>query len=137
MKTDFVTVCKFLNANSSDEERFVLGAVLIPETVDLQNDIYDAAVIRKTAHQYLAEYANIGKQHQVLVNELVDIVECYIAPVDFDLNGQAIKKGTWLLGVHIKDDQIWQDVKDGKLTGFSVGGEATVEYLEDTKPEAT
>jgi DNA adenine methylase len=35
-----------------------------------------------------------------------------------------VKKGTWLLGVHVVSDELWGQVKDGTLSGFSIGGTA-------------
>ncbi len=52
------------------------------------------------------------------------IRENYLAPVDFDMNGFAVKKGTWMLGVYVVDELLWEMVKSGKLTGFSIEGES-------------
>lgn len=35
-----------------------------------------------------------------------------------------IAKGTWLLAVRVLSDDLWRRVKDGELTGFSIGGSA-------------
>lgn len=106
------------------DERYVLGIVLEPETVDAQQDIYSAAEVREAAHKFMAEYRNRGLMHQRIVNDKVDIVESYLAPVDFEVGGQKVKKGTWLLAEHILDDELWQQVKSGALGGFSIGGSA-------------
>ncbi len=52
---------------------------------------------------------------------LGDIVECYIAPVDFDLDGEEVKKGTWLMGV-IWDSDYFAKIENGERTGFSMEG---------------
>jgi DNA adenine methylase len=62
--------------------------------------------------------------HRVLVNDQVKVLECYLAPVDFELAGVSVRKGTWLLGVRVLSDELWAQVKDGGLTGFSIGGSA-------------
>ena len=41
------------------EERYVLGIVLEPETVDAQKDIYAAAEVREAAHRFMQEYRNV------------------------------------------------------------------------------
>ncbi len=33
-----------------------------------------------------------------------------------------LQDGTWIATYHVTDDQLWQDVKDGKFNGFSVEG---------------
>ncbi len=117
--------------SSNDEQRYVLGVVLEPETVDAQADIYSADEVRKSAHIFMAQFRNAGLQHQTLVNDKVRIVESYLAPVDMELNGQVVKSGTWILGVIVDDDKIWADVKSGKITGFSIGGSAIRTVDED------
>ena len=106
------------------EERFVLGVVLEPETEDAQGDIYSEDEVRKAAHRFLEEFGGLGLMHRMRVNDEVKIRESYLAPADFALGETRIKKGTWLLGVHVLSDAIWAQVQDGTLTGFSIGGSA-------------
>jgi site-specific DNA-adenine methylase len=106
------------------EERYVLGIVLEPETVDAQDDIYSAAEIRDAAHQFMEQYQNIGLMHRGLVNGRVKILESYLAPTSFTLDGAQVRKGTWLLAVRVLDDDLWAQIKSGELTGLSMGGSA-------------
>jgi DNA adenine methylase len=62
--------------------------------------------------------------HQRLVNDRVKIVESYLALDALKVGDQEVKKGTWLLGMHVLDDDLWQAVKTGELTGLSIGGSA-------------
>lgn len=104
------------------EERFVLGVVLEPDEVDSQGDTLDAETIRQAAHGYMQDYGNVGLQHQTFVNGKIKILESYIAPVDFEVGGQIVKAGTWLMAFRVLDDAIWKAVKEGLLTGLSIGG---------------
>jgi hypothetical protein len=106
------------------EERFVLGVVLEPETVDAQKDIYSAAEVREAAHRFMEEYQNVGLMHRQLVNGKVKILESYVAPVDLEIGGGHVKKGTWVLAVRVEDDELWGQAKEGSLAGFSIGGSA-------------
>lgn len=106
------------------EERYVLGIVLEPETVDAQDDIYSAAEIREAAHRFMEEYRNIGLMHRGLVNGRVKILESYLAPTSFTLDGAQVRKGTWLLAMRVLDDDLWSQVKNGELTGLNMGGSA-------------
>ncbi len=106
------------------EERYVVGIVLEPDIVDAQKDTYSAADIRKTAHEFMERYRTIGLMHKGAINDKVKILESFIAPSDFDLEGVPVKKGTWLLAVRVLDDKLWKAVKDGELTGYSIGGTA-------------
>jgi DNA adenine methylase len=106
------------------EERYVLGVVLEPETVDAQSDIYSSAEVREAAHRFMEEYQNVGLMHRDLVNGKVKILESYVAPAPFEIDSTQIKKGTWLLAVRVIDDELWRQVKTGELGGFSIGGSA-------------
>ena len=108
----------------TSEERYVLGIVLEPERVDAQQDIYSAAEVREAAHRFMEEYRNLGLMHREILGDQVKILESYLAPTEFEVDGTRIKPGTWLLAVRIVDDELWRQVKAGELTGFSIGGSA-------------
>ncbi|MCA9610234.1 MAG: DNA adenine methylase, partial [Myxococcales bacterium] len=57
------------------DERYVLGVVLEPETVDAQGDVYSADEVRKAAHRFMEEYQGLGLQHELRVNDQVKILE--------------------------------------------------------------
>jgi DNA adenine methylase len=107
-----------------EDERYVLGVVLEPETVDAQGDIYSADEIARAAHGFMEDFGGLGLMHRERVNGQVKILETYLAPADFELAGARVRKGTWLLAVRVLDDALWAQVKGGALTGFSIGGAA-------------
>ena len=113
------------------EERYVLGVVLEPideSEPDAQGDFYDEEEVRQTAHRYMEFYRNMGIMHRELAHDnQIRILESYLAPVAFDLEGQHVRKGTWLLGSRIVDDELWEQVKAGEFTGYSIGGSAVRE----------
>lgn len=106
------------------EERVVYGIVLEPDGVDAQNDTISADEIYQAAHKFMEDYGNVGLQHQTFINGKARILQSYIAPVDFALGDQLVKKGTWLMAMRVIDDDIWTAVKSGVITGFSIGGSA-------------
>ncbi len=108
--------------DSNGELRLVTGIVLEPDVADSQGDTYSADEIRKTAHLWMLDFRNIGLQHKAIVNHSVQPVESWIAPVDQVIAGVDIAAGTWLLTVKVFDDELWQQVKQGTLTGFSISG---------------
>lgn len=109
----------------ADEERFVLGIVLEPESVDKQQDIYSAEEIRQCAHKWMADYGTIGLMHKGdAINGKVTVLQSFLAPVDMTIGQTVIKAGTWMMGVRVNDDTLWSLVKEGGLTGFSIGGSA-------------
>ena len=109
-------------AKAEEEKRIVFGVVLEPDEVDAQGDTISAEEIEEAAHLWLARFQNRGLMHRQLVNSQVEIFESYIAPADLTINGQRVKKGSWLLMYHILSDELWRRIKSGELTGFSMGG---------------
>lgn len=113
---------RLVQTTKADELRYVLGIVLEPDVVDLQGDTYDATTIRDSAWSYLANFRNVSLQHRMFLNGRVEVVESFLAPADMGIGDVAIKEGTWLMGLRLLDEDIWQAVKTGKLTGLSIGG---------------
>jgi len=104
------------------DQQIVFGVVLEPGTVDAHGDTIRAEVIEVAAHNWLAKFQNRGLMHRSLVNDQVQIFESYIAPVDLKIGGQKVKKGTWLLMYKVLDAKLWEKIRKGALTGFSMGG---------------
>jgi hypothetical protein len=130
-------ICPIIKATEENDQRLVTGIVLEPETVDAQEDIYDSNVIRKAAHDFLREYNAgnvVGFMHKEM-NRSLDLVESWIAPSKMKIGNRDIKKGTWLMTVHVIDENIWKSVKEDKITGFSIGGIAKVQSLVDDNEE--
>jgi site-specific DNA-adenine methylase len=120
----FSTSTLLLKGLDPNDERYVLGIVLEPEVVDAQGDIYSSEEIRRAAHRFMEEFGGLGLMHRLRVNGQVKVLESYLAPVDFTLGEVQVRKGTWLLAVRVLADDLWERVKNGELTGFSIGGSA-------------
>lgn len=123
-----------------EDKRLVMGPLLIPETVDLQNEIVSREEIENAAHNYMTKLtfqkdpeflskiglnsrADQGFMH-VDFSKKIAVVESYIAPVSFELNKRQVVEGTWMVTVKVFDDEVWNLIKAGKIRGFSIGGEA-------------
>lgn len=111
-------------AEEAGDQRLVTGPVLIPDVADAQGDVITAEEIQKTAHAFLIEYneaTQIAYMHKDKTRPLA-LVESWIAPIDFELNGRSVVKGTWIVTVKVLDDETWAAVKRGEIRGFSIGG---------------
>lgn len=119
---------KRLPVFKTDEERFVLGVVLEPtkelQKPDSQSDVYSADEVRQAAYRFMEEYQTIGLQHRDDVSDRVKILLNWITLESTTINGQTLAAGTWLIGVRVLDDELWNAVKVGEITGFSIGGSA-------------
>ncbi|WOZ57473.1 XkdF-like serine protease domain-containing protein [Pseudomonas phage vB_PseuGesM_254] len=117
------------------EQRMALFVVLEPDTVDLHGDIYDAVEVEKACNNFNTFCRTANIFHQIETQE-ANIVQSYIAPVDFQLdNGVDVKKGTWLQWWHFPEgsetsDLMWSGVQSGEFNGVSIGAKATVEDIE-------
>jgi broad specificity phosphatase PhoE len=127
-------------------KQLIYGVVLEPNTMDSQDDYMLPDQVEKAAHGYLKKVAR-GKASVSKLQHLTQgffknkqglvPVESYIAPVDFTYDGvEMIKKGTWVLCIHCEDPGVWQDVLDGKYTGFSIGGTGIRQSMS-VPPEVT
>jgi len=101
-------------------KRIVYGPVLIPGEPDSDGDVVTAEKIEDVAHRFVEEYGNIDLMHSL--KNVGRVVESYIAPVDLHFDGVVVPKGSWMMGVRVTDDETWENVQKGRLTGFSIMG---------------
>jgi len=119
-----------ITIKKGEELRYILGVVLEPETVDATRtdktigDIYSEEEVRKAAHNFMVTYSGSGNDlmHSGRDNSKLKIVESYIAPGDMMVGDGTVKKGTWMMATLVLDDKIWESVKKGEITGYSIGG---------------
>lgn len=116
-----------------EAQQIVYGVVYEPDVVDAHGDFMDAGEIEKAAHVFLKEFRNIDKQHD-FTSKVGEVIESYIAPADFELGGQTVTKGTWMMAVKVVDD-VWTGIQKGEFTGFSLAGYGNVEKARETPQE--
>ncbi|PAE61533.1 phage portal protein [Bacillus subtilis] len=119
-------------AKEADEQKLVYGIVYEPDTVDAHGDFMTAAEIEKAAHGFLKDAREIDKQHDFQGGVGV-VVESYVAPADFEMNGETIKKGSWVL-VTKASEEVWEQIKKGEITGYSMAGTAETIEKQEEKP---
>ncbi len=102
------------------EQRVAFGVVLEPETVDAQGDIYSAAAVRGAAERFKG---GLGDMHRRGLRG-AKILGSYIAAKAFVIDGEPVKRGTWLMLIKFTDRDVWNSVRGGKYTGLSIGGTA-------------
>lgn len=119
-------------AKVDDSKRIVIGVVYQPDVEDAHGDMMDAVEIEKAAHLFMENQHtyNIDKQHDLEADKGY-VVESYIAPCDMEIGDQVIAKGSWVAGVKVTDDQTWEDIQKGEITGFSMWGVGKREEVEE------
>ncbi|MRN56831.1 XkdF-like putative serine protease domain-containing protein [Paenibacillus monticola] len=115
-----------------DDKRIVKGVVYQPDMADAHDDQMDEVEIEKAAHLFMEKQHtyNIDKQHDLEVDKGF-VIESYIAPCDMTLGEQQIVKGSWVAAVKVTDDDTWEAIKKGEITGFSMWGVGKREEIED------
>lgn len=109
--------------SKGSDQQIVYGVVSEPNVIDLQGDRLSKSEIRAACHKFMQTSQRIGKEHSGVAK--ASIIESYIAPTDFKCNGQVVKSGSWVMAVKIHDPALWQAVKKGDITGFSIAGTGT------------
>lgn len=117
-----------------EEHRKAMFVVLVPETADAHGDIYSTDEVEKACANYNRFCMKANLFHRVETEHAI-VEQSFISPSDFTLeDGREIKKGTWLMWMYFPEtetgDLIWKSVKDGEITGVSVGCRATVKEVE-------
>jgi len=123
-------------AKADVDRQIAFGVVLAPCTAettrDSQGDWYTAEDIELAAHGFLeavakgdggADLMHLAEGEGPLIGFPV---ESFIAPVDFVWGDgdrtEIVKAGSWVMGVHYPDPEIWAGVVKGELGAFSVWG---------------
>ena len=104
----------------ADEQRLLFAEVYSPLHVDTDGEAMTAEDIRKMAHNFLASgrVTKIDVQHNQKESGCV-VVESFIARKN-DPDG--FIKDSWVLGIHVPSDDVWEAVKKGELNGLSFFG---------------
>lgn len=122
-ENDFQKEIKVI-AKADDAQRLVYGIVYEPNVADAHGDYMTQEEIEKAAHGFLKDAREIDKQHD-FQGGVGEVVESYIAPSDFEMGGEVIKKGSWVL-VTKASDEIWEQIQKGEITGYSMAGTADI-----------
>lgn len=98
----------------------VYSAVMIPDVRDYNGDCFTANEIRDKMEDYMVKYRNIDKNHNLEnINDEVCIIENFISPVPITIKDKTFPTGTWFMGLKIFNEEIKEDIKNGKLKGLS------------------
>jgi hypothetical protein len=97
-------------------------ALCAPQAARVRIDITDLLAEAETVRK-----GRLGDMHGQWDDSLGDIVETYLAPCDMMINGQAVKAGSWMLGV-VWSPEYFEKILAGERVGFSLGGLAQRGY---------
>jgi hypothetical protein len=119
-----------------EEKRILMGAALIPnkqiyrlneKTNEEYHIFFSDKTVRKASELFLmrSNQNNATYEHKDKLEGL-SVVESWIIEdeksdksrlYNFDL-----PVGTWMISMKVNNDEVWSDVKEGKVKGFSIEG---------------
>lgn len=105
-------------AETPAELQIVYGEVYAPNRPDAHQEFMTAESIRKMAHGFMqaGRQGEIDLMHNNRVIKGCCVVESYIAPEDDSM----FIPGSWVVGVHVPDKEVWSMIKKGDINGFSM-----------------
>lgn len=119
-KATFTTYGRIIKADA--ENHYVTGIVYEPMEEDSHGNYMTEEEITKAAYWFAKNGDKVDLQHSFEPLDSATVVENWIAKADFEIDGEAIKKGTWLMTVEVADESVWEGIEKGDITGFSMGG---------------
>ena len=139
-----------LQFSIDDEKRIVTGPALIPNKMILRRDengepyyvFFSKDTVKKMAEKFfkLNRHNNTDKQHDWQITTDNTLLESWISEDKmYDKAykmGFALPQGTWYLSYKINDDETWNDIKEGRINGFSIAGGFIEKLSSDKVQEA-
>jgi hypothetical protein len=95
-------------------------------------DVWTAEEIRKAAHQFMRNGGVINLNHDAQGNPYGQVVENFIAPQDFEVEGELIKAGSWCIAI-CPTAEGRDLIEKGELAGVSIEGDAIRALVEKAK----
>lgn len=115
---------------TDEEKHMVYGIVYSPDEVDTDGDYASAEEIEKAAHRFMVDGRagySVDKQHDYHP-DYGFVAESWIVKENDNLFPNDI--GAWAVGIKVIDDNTWDEIKKGEITGLSMAGNAHFE-MED------
>ena len=119
-----------------EDKRIVVGPAMIPNQKIVRKDAkgnkFFVFFSEKTVRDAMEKYFRLSKQTAATVeheNKVsgVTVVESWIVEdpkmdKSIALGFSELPKGTWMATYKVDNDELWSDIKEGKMHGFSVEG---------------
>lgn len=134
IEENFVALSKIKLSEINTERKMLYGAALVPDKYIPRLDengeefyiVFDKETIMKSAHMFIKNnmHHNHTLEHKYPVTGCV-VVESWIVESEQDKSrhfGFDVPVGTWMIGTKVEDDDIWSEVKNGSVKGFSIEG---------------
>lgn len=134
----------------NEEKRLLMGAALIPNKQIYRHNgkdeyyiFFSEKTVRKASELFLmrGNQNNATYEHKQELNGM-SVVESWIIENEKTdksrLYGFDLPVGTWMISMKVNNEDVWKDVKEGKVKGFSIEGYFADKYemsLEDKRKQ--
>ncbi len=127
---------KYEEFSANDEKMELLGPAMIPDQLIYRIDkttgeefevFFSVDTIRQISQQYakMGFFSSMNMNHTyvpansyIFQSYIVDKTKGITAP-----KGINVPDGSWIIGVKVEDSKVWNDIKEGKVKGFSIEGD--------------
>lgn len=130
-----------------EEQQKVFGVVMTADQPIYRMDddgyeyyiTYSPKTISLMAEKYFkyGYHNNVDTNHNFKLENGITLTQMFIKDTEKGVNPSGfddVKDGSLFAEFHIENEQVWQDIKDGKYKGFSLAGTFNVEEkIEDEK----
>ena len=121
---------------ADDEKHIVLGPAMIPDQKIFRKDaqgnpyyvFFSSETIKMIAEKYMRnKYTdNNDLMHDGTAIKDIHVMESWIKESNNDKSSDygfdSLPVGTWFVSMKVNNPKVWEEVKQGKLNGFSVSG---------------
>jgi hypothetical protein len=134
----------------NEEKRLLMGAALIPNKQIYRHNgkeeyyiFFSEKTVRKASELFLmrGNQNNATYEHKQELNGMSVVESWIIEDENTDksrLYGFDLPVGTWMISMKVNNEDVWKDVKEGKVKGFSIEGYFADKYemsLEDKRKQ--
>jgi hypothetical protein len=135
IEENWIALSKMQFAKVDEERRMLYGPALIPDKEILRYDekgeeyyvYFEKATVQAIAHQFFKKNLqhSTNLQHEIPVTG-VTVVESWLKEgkndKSIELGLPDLPVGTWFIGTKVDEEHVWNDVKEGKIKGYSIEG---------------
>jgi hypothetical protein len=117
------------------EKKILMGAALVPNKQILRADkdgkpyyiYFSEDTVKKASELFLmrSNQNNATYEHETKLSGLSVVESWIIEDEKQDKSakyGFSLPKGTWMISMKVNNEDVWNDVKAGKVKGFSIEG---------------
>ncbi|NHN40546.1 hypothetical protein G9C85_02690 [Halorubellus sp. JP-L1] len=109
---------------ADDDRQIATGVVMVPDKVDLQGDYERPDTIRDLAEGFMTRLSSGDSEGGVMHAAFPDhstLVENTVLDEPREIGGEDVPAGAWVQSWKFDDSELWTLVRDGILSGYSIG----------------